>query len=93
LGIADNVLKPLMLGRLMLVILLGALGGMAAAGMFGMFIGDTLLALGYQIFIGWVHTDPDAGGAIRITSRQRTKTHFARSAHMPVPSINRERGS
>ena len=55
---ADNVLKPLMLGRgvdaPMPVILLGALGGMAAAGILGMFVGATLLALGYQIFMGWV---------------------------------------
>jgi predicted PurR-regulated permease PerM len=64
-GMTDNVLKPLMLGRgveaPMPVILLGALGGMAAAGILGMFVGATLLALGYQIFMGWVETDPDAG--------------------------------
>ncbi len=63
-GMADNVLKPLMLGRgvdaPMPVILLGALGGMAAAGILGMFVGATLLALGYQIFIGWVATNPEA---------------------------------
>ena len=57
-GMADNVLKPLMLGRgvdaPMPVILIGALGGMAAAGILGMFVGATLLALGYQIFMGWV---------------------------------------
>jgi predicted PurR-regulated permease PerM len=57
-GMADNVLKPLMLGRgvdaPMPVILLGALGGMAASGILGMFVGATLLALGYQIFMGWV---------------------------------------
>jgi len=57
-GMADNVLKPLMLGRgvdaPMPIILLGALGGMAAAGILGMFVGATLLALGYQIFMGWV---------------------------------------
>ena len=66
-GMADNVLKPLMLGRgvdaPMPVILLGALGGMAAGGILGMFIGATLLALGYQIFMGWVATNPDAPGA------------------------------
>lgn len=60
-GMADNVLKPLMLGRgvdaPMPVILIGALGGMAMAGILGMFVGATLLALGYQIFMGWV----DAG--------------------------------
>jgi len=57
-GMADNILKPLMLGRgvdaPMPVILLGALGGMAAAGILGMFVGATLLALGHQIFMGWV---------------------------------------
>ena len=57
-GMADNVLKPLMLGRgveaPMPIILLGALGGMAAKGILGMFVGATLLALGYQIFMGWV---------------------------------------
>ena len=66
-GMADNVLKPLMLGRgvdaPMPVILLGALGGMAAAGILGMFVGATLLALGYQIFMGWVAANPDAGGS------------------------------
>lgn len=64
-GMADNVLKPLMLGRgvdaPMPVILLGALGGMAAAGILGMFVGATLLALGYQIFMGWVAANPEAG--------------------------------
>ena len=63
-GMADNVLKPIMLGRgvdaPMPVILLGALGGMAAGGILGMFVGATLLALGYQIFMGWVATNPEA---------------------------------
>ena len=57
-GMSDNVLKPLMLGRgveaPMPVILLGALGGMAAAGILGMFVGATLLAIGYQILMAWV---------------------------------------
>ena len=63
-GMADNVLKPLMLGRgvdaPMPVILIGALGGMATAGILGMFVGATLLALGYQIFMSWVANNPDA---------------------------------
>ena len=65
-GMTDNVLKPVMLGRgveaPMPVILLGALGGMAASGILGMFVGATLLALGYQIFMGWVAASPDAEG-------------------------------
>jgi len=63
-GMADNVLKPLMLGRgvdaPMPVILLGALGGMAAAGILGLFVGAVLLALGYQIFMSWVAANPEA---------------------------------
>jgi predicted PurR-regulated permease PerM len=63
-GMADNVLKPLMLGRgvdaPMPVILLGALGGMAAGGIIGLFVGAVLLALGYQIFMGWVADNPEA---------------------------------
>jgi predicted PurR-regulated permease PerM len=66
-GMADNVLKPLMLGRgvdaPMPVILLGALGGMATAGILGMFVGATLLAQGYRIFMGWVAANPDAAQA------------------------------
>ncbi|QLJ48017.1 AI-2E family transporter [Raoultella ornithinolytica] len=58
-GMADNVLKPLMLGRgvdaPMPVVLIGALGGMAASGILGMFIGATLLSIGYRIFMSWVN--------------------------------------
>jgi len=63
-GMADNVLKPLLLGRgvdvPMPVILVGALGGMAWNGIIGMFAGATLLALAWQICTGWVDENPDA---------------------------------
>jgi predicted PurR-regulated permease PerM len=65
-GMADNVLKPLMLGRgvdvPMPVILFGALGGMATAGILGMFVGATALALGYTLFKSWVSSnqEPDS---------------------------------
>ena len=66
-GMADNVLKPLMLGRgvdaPMPVILLGALGGMATGGILGMFVGATALALGYQIFMRWVDDHPQRPAA------------------------------
>jgi predicted PurR-regulated permease PerM len=64
-GMADNLLKPLMLGRgvdvPMPVILIGALGGMATGGIIGMFVGATVLAVAWQIFTGWVRENPDAG--------------------------------
>ncbi len=57
-GAVDNVLKPIFLGRgvdaPMPVVLLGALGGMATSGILGMFIGATLLSIGYRIFMAWV---------------------------------------
>ncbi|HWM29845.1 MAG TPA: AI-2E family transporter, partial [Woeseiaceae bacterium] len=57
-GMADNVLKPLLLGRgvdaPMLVILIGALGGMVTGGIIGLFVGGVLLAVSYQLFMEWV---------------------------------------
>ena len=59
-GMADNVLKPLLLGRgvdaPMPVILIGALGGMVTGGIIGLFIGGVLLAVGYELFMEWVDT-------------------------------------
>jgi len=55
---SDMVLKPLFLGRgvdvPMLVILLGAIGGMITSGIVGLFIGAIILALGYKLFGAWV---------------------------------------
>ncbi|SAK49972.1 membrane protein [Caballeronia calidae] len=61
-GLADNVLKPLMLGRgvavPMPVVLIGALGGMVSGGVIGLFIGPVMLAVGYQLFWRWVREQP-----------------------------------
>jgi len=57
-SMADNILKPLLLGRgvdaPMPVVLIGALGGMVVAGIVGLFVGAVLLAVGYVIFMDWV---------------------------------------
>lgn len=57
-SLADNVLKPMLLGRgveaPMPVILIGALGGMVASGFIGLFIGAVVLAVGYRVFMAWV---------------------------------------
>jgi len=64
-GLADNVLKPLMLGRgvdvPMPVILIGALGGMITNGIIGLFIGPVILAIGYELFWVWVRNPLAAG--------------------------------
>lgn len=55
---SDAVLKPIFLGRgvdaPMLVILLGAIGGMITSGIVGLFIGAVILALGYKLFQSWI---------------------------------------
>ncbi|WEJ69790.1 AI-2E family transporter [Pseudomonas sp. PSE14] len=57
-GLADNVLKPLLLGRgvdvPMPVVLIGALGGMVVKGIIGLFIGPVILAVAYNLFWQWV---------------------------------------
>jgi predicted PurR-regulated permease PerM len=55
---SDGFLKPLFLGRgmstPMLVILLGAIGGMMMSGIIGLFVGAIILALGYELFMAWL---------------------------------------
>ena len=57
-SMSDAILKPMFLGRgvdaPMLVILLGAIGGMITSGIVGLFIGAVILALGYKLFQVWV---------------------------------------
>lgn len=55
---SDAILKPMLLGRgveaPMLVILLGAIGGMIYSGIVGLFTGAVVLALGYKMFVAWI---------------------------------------
>jgi len=65
---SDIVLKPLLLGRgveaPMLVILLGAIGGMLMSGIIGLFVGAVVLALGYTLLVAWLKSgEPDADEA------------------------------
>jgi predicted PurR-regulated permease PerM len=62
-GMADNFLKPLLLGRgvdvPMPVVLLGALGGMVSAGIIGLFVGAVVLSVAYKIFMAWVDSSEE----------------------------------
>lgn len=57
-GLIDNVLKPILMGRgsriPMVIIFLGAIGGMITSGLIGLFVGSVVLALGYELFRAWV---------------------------------------
>jgi predicted PurR-regulated permease PerM len=54
-GLSDNFLKPMLLGRgvdvPMLAILLGAIGGMMMSGIVGLFVGAVVLAVSYKVFV------------------------------------------
>jgi predicted PurR-regulated permease PerM len=58
-GLIDNILKPILLGRgvkaPMIVIFLGAIGGFLAFGIIGLFVGAVVLALGYELFLAWLY--------------------------------------
>ena len=56
--ILDNVLKPFLLGRgvqvPLLIIFVGAIGGVLSSGILGLFVGPVVLALGYTLFVAWL---------------------------------------
>jgi predicted PurR-regulated permease PerM len=60
-GLVDNILKPLIMGKgsdvPMLVIFLGAIGGFIAFGFIGLFLGAIILSLAYKLYETWVVTE------------------------------------
>ena len=57
-GLMNNVLKPILLGRgveaPMAVIFIGAIGGLVAHGIIGLFVGAVVFVLGYTLFMAWL---------------------------------------
>jgi predicted PurR-regulated permease PerM len=57
-GISDNILNPIMIGKgtpvPAAVIFLGSLGGFIYAGFIGLFTGAVILSLGYKLFDIWL---------------------------------------
>jgi predicted PurR-regulated permease PerM len=57
-GLLDNILKPLMMGKgapvPILIIFLGSLGGFIYSGIVGLFTGAVILSLGYRLFDTWL---------------------------------------
>jgi len=60
-GLADNIVKPLLMGRglttPMLVIFVGVLGGMLAHGIVGLFVGPIILAVAWQLVVAWIREE------------------------------------
>ena len=61
----DGFLKPVLMGRgvdaPMLVILIGALGGMMLSGIIGLFVGAVVVAISYTLFMAWIEDQPLTG--------------------------------
>jgi predicted PurR-regulated permease PerM len=60
-GMIDNILKPIFMGKgsdvPMLVIFLGTLGGFIAFGFIGLFLGSIILSLAYKLYVTWVSAE------------------------------------
>jgi len=62
-GLSDNLLRPILLGRgvdvPMLVIFIGATGGLIYRGIIGLFVGAIIFALGYKLILAWMNRDTE----------------------------------
>jgi len=65
-GLMDNVLKPILLGRgstvPIIVVFLGSIGGFVAMGIIGLFVGAIILSVGYKLFLAWLEGPAAAEG-------------------------------
>lgn len=56
----DNIVKPYLISQgsalPFILVLLGVLGGLLSFGVIGVFLGPTLLAVGYSMLLEWTHT-------------------------------------
>lgn len=72
-GLMDNILKPILLGRRavvpILVVFLGAVGGFVALGLIGLFVGAVVLSVGYKLLLAWIE-----GGTEQPLPAQRPST-------------------
>jgi predicted PurR-regulated permease PerM len=60
-GLLDNILRPLLMGRglttPMLVIFVGVIGGTLAHGIVGLFIGPIILSVAWELAVAWINQD------------------------------------
>jgi predicted PurR-regulated permease PerM len=61
-GVSDNVLKPMLMGRSLstpaLVIFIGVIGGTLAHGIVGLFVGPIILAVAWELLMAWGSEEP-----------------------------------
>lgn len=70
-GVSDNILKPIMLGKgapvPMLVVFLGAIGGFMSTGFIGLFTGAIILSVGYKLMQGWLNSTTEEVSSLEKT--------------------------
>jgi predicted PurR-regulated permease PerM len=68
-GVMDNALKPLLLGRgvpvPVAVVFVGAIGGFLAIGIIGLFVGAIVLSVGYKLLLAWLEATTQVSSEIR----------------------------
>ena len=59
---SDAVLKPMLMGRgtdiPVVVILIGAIGGLVLHGLVGLFVGAVVFSIGHTVIGGWIRSEP-----------------------------------
>ena len=67
-GLMNNVLKPILLARgveaPMVIIFIGAIGGLIAHGIIGLFVGGVVFVLGYTLFMFWLNAGKEASPTV-----------------------------
>ena len=62
-SLADNILKPVFLGKGLqtpiIIILIGSIGGMLLHGIIGLFVGAVVLAVAHRLYSFWVLSAPE----------------------------------
>jgi predicted PurR-regulated permease PerM len=75
-GVLDNILRPLVMGRGLttptLVIFVGVVGGTLAHGIVGLFIGPIILSLAWELTVAWIRTDRAAAASLPVDGRTLT---------------------
>jgi predicted PurR-regulated permease PerM len=61
----DNVIRPILIRKgadlPLLLILVGVIGGLMAFGLIGLFLGPTILGVGYALLRAWVAESEPSG--------------------------------
>jgi len=80
-GLLDNILKPIIMGRGLktptVIILIGVIGGTLVHGILGLFVGPVVLAVGWSLLAAWFSTNRLSGesspeGLEEITADERS---------------------